>query len=67
MTTAVDGEYAYGLGVGSSDGCRRFSPGGLIPGFTSFLTYYPELQVMVVVLTNTSSPQPAESGQPPES
>lgn len=55
MTTPVDSEYAYGLGVGSSEGRRRFSHGGTIPGFGSFLTHYPESHVTVVVLTNSTS------------
>lgn len=55
MTTPVDGDYAYGLGVGRSEGRRRFSHGGSVPGFGSFLSHYPESQVTVAVLTNSTS------------
>jgi CubicO group peptidase (beta-lactamase class C family) len=55
MTTVVDSAYAYGLAIGTADGRRRMSHGGRIPGFASFLTYYPESQVTVAVLTNSTS------------
>ena len=55
MTTPVDGEYAYGLVVGTSDGRRRFSHGGGINGFVSYLIYYPDSKVTVAVLSNLPS------------
>ena len=48
----VDGEYAYGLIVATSEGRRRFSHSGGVNGFVSHLAYYPESQVTVAVLSN---------------
>jgi CubicO group peptidase (beta-lactamase class C family) len=54
--TPIDTAYAYGLGVGRDDGRRRFSHGGSVPGFGSILNYYPESQVTVAVLRNSTTP-----------
>lgn len=54
--TRLDTSYAYGLGVGRDDGRRRFSHGGSVPGFASILNYYPESQVTVAVMRNSTTP-----------
>ncbi len=54
--TPFDTSYAYGIGVGSHDGRRRFSHGGSVPGFASILNYYPGSQVTVAVLRNSTTP-----------
>lgn len=55
MTTAGADGNAYGLGVAKSGPTQLFH-GGSIPGFVSFLSYYPDSRVTVVVLTNASKP-----------
>jgi CubicO group peptidase (beta-lactamase class C family) len=54
--TAFDTAYAYGLGIGRHDGRHRFSHGGTVPGFASILNYYPESQVTVAVMRNSTAP-----------
>jgi CubicO group peptidase (beta-lactamase class C family) len=63
MTTAIDGGYAYGLGVDTTEGRRRFSHGGSVSGFASYLIYYPESQVTVAVLSNVPR-GPADDRRP---
>lgn len=48
----------YGLGIGLSDvlGRRALHHGGGIPGFLSQSTYFPDDDLIVVVLLNTSGP-----------
>jgi CubicO group peptidase (beta-lactamase class C family) len=63
MTTPmplVDGtplEYAMGLGVGDRAGTRVISHGGGINGFLSDGRYYPEEDLTIVVLQNSTGPQ----------
>jgi CubicO group peptidase (beta-lactamase class C family) len=59
----VDGEYAYGLIAATRNGRRRFTHVGGVNGFVSYLTYYPESQVTVAVLSNL--PSGGVSDQPP--
>ena len=57
-----DGEkltYGYGLGVGEMEGHRKISHGGGINGFRTHLSYYPDSDLTVVVLSNTGSARPA--------
>jgi CubicO group peptidase (beta-lactamase class C family) len=65
MTTPVQSGYAYGLIVGTSDGRRRFAHGGGVPGFVSYLIYYPESQVTVAVLSNLPSGDASDQRRPP--
>ena len=46
--------YAKGLSVAEIDGRRQISHGGGIFGFVSFAAYYPESDLIVVVLMNTA-------------
>ena len=52
--------FAYGLGcqVETLDGHRVIRHGGGIPGFVSEWTLFPESELSVVVLTNTTSTKP---------
>lgn len=62
MTTPrplVDGtptEYAMGLGIGRHGGTPVIAHGGGINGFLSDARYYPEHELVVVVLQNSTSP-----------
>jgi CubicO group peptidase (beta-lactamase class C family) len=47
--------YGYGLFVGEDNGFVRIGHGGSIHGFLSTMTYYPELDVVVVVLANITT------------
>ncbi len=49
--------YGFGLGVGDGDK-RAISHGGGINGFASFMTYLPDREIVVVVLTNLGGAKP---------
>lgn len=57
MTTPVMNDYAYGLGASELDVAetpvRAFGHDGDVPGFSSFVVYFPEYERTVVVLDNT--------------
>lgn len=46
--------YGYGLGVGELEGERRIAHGGGIPGYNTYLSYYPVDSLGIVVLVNTT-------------
>ncbi|HEX9710567.1 MAG TPA: serine hydrolase domain-containing protein, partial [Candidatus Thermoplasmatota archaeon] len=55
--TLASGEamsYGYGLMEGELEGRPRIAHGGGIPGYNTFLSYYPEEELAVVVLVNTA-------------
>lgn len=64
MTTSAtlsDGSptgYGFGLGLGSLEGNPRVSHGGGINGFNTMLAHYPDSDLDVVVLSNTSGLHP---------
>ena len=64
MTTSAtlsDGSstgYGFGLGLGSLEGNPHVSHGGGINGFNTMLAYYPESDLDVVVLSNTTGAHP---------
>ena len=64
MTTSAtlsDGSstgYGFGLGLGSLEGNPRVSHGGGINGFYTMLAHYPESDLDVVVLSNTTGAHP---------
>jgi CubicO group peptidase (beta-lactamase class C family) len=62
MTTPFKQDYAFGLGVATTDGRKRISHGGGIEGFNTFLSYFPEDQVTVAVLANLNGSAPDEIG-----
>jgi len=56
MTTPAKDGYAFGLGVGTRNGRKRFAHAGGIDGFSSFLAYFPASDVTIVVLANVEGP-----------
>ena len=69
MTTAGvlnDGEatrYGYGLGLGDLEGHLRVSHGGQINGFATHFAGYPDDELRVVVLANTTGPTVGQLGR----
>jgi CubicO group peptidase (beta-lactamase class C family) len=62
MTTAFKETYACGLGVRTINGHKIISHDGGIEGFETFLAYYPEDRLTVVVLANLNGSTPAARG-----
>jgi CubicO group peptidase (beta-lactamase class C family) len=60
MTTPVLNQYGYGVGVRTVKGRRSIEHGGGIEGFNTFLAYYPETRLTVVVLANLNGNAPQE-------
>ena len=58
MTTPFKNDYAFGLGVHTANGHRLIDHGGGIEGFNTFLAYYPEDKLTVVVLANLNGQAP---------
>lgn len=54
MTPYMD-NYGYGIGIDSLKTHRRVSHNGGIPGFASYLAYYPADDLCVVVISNNGS------------
>jgi CubicO group peptidase (beta-lactamase class C family) len=59
MTTPFKATYACGLGVRTINGHKIISHDGGIEGFETFLAYYPEDRLTVVVLANLNGSTPA--------
>ena len=53
-------DYGFGLGVGELDEHSRIAHVGGINGFRTMLTYYPDDDVIVTVLTNSGSAHPGQ-------
>ncbi|MGI2114134.1 serine hydrolase domain-containing protein [Shewanella frigidimarina] len=49
-----DTGYGYGLQISQQDGLVEYSHSGYIPGYISLMLYYPQSQLTVVILENTS-------------
>ncbi|MEO5501481.1 MAG: serine hydrolase domain-containing protein [Ginsengibacter sp.] len=62
MTTPYMNHYGFGLGMDSLFKHKRIGHSGGIPGFVSYLGYYPDDDLYTIVLSNDgiSSPQIAE-------
>src|SRR5260370_15261805 len=58
MTTPFKNDYACGLGVHTANGHKLIDHGGGIEGFNTFLAYYPEDKLTVVVLANLNGQAP---------
>jgi CubicO group peptidase (beta-lactamase class C family) len=58
MTTPFKNNYALGVVVQTADGRTVISHGGGIEGFNTFLAYYPDDKLTVVVLSNINGPTP---------
>jgi hypothetical protein len=52
MTTPYLDNYGYGLRIDTLQNHKRISHGGSVPGFTSFMGYFPEDDISIVVLSN---------------
>jgi hypothetical protein len=62
MTTPFKTDYAFGLGVVTKNGRKLISHGGGIEGFNTYLAYYPEDHLTVVVLGNLNGTAPGAIG-----
>jgi CubicO group peptidase (beta-lactamase class C family) len=58
MTTPYKNNYGYGIGIDSLKTHRRISHSGGIPGFVSYLAYFPEDDLAVVTISNNSADAP---------
>ena len=56
-----DDEYGYGLGIDTLGGRTRISHSGGLPGFSAFLSTFPEEKITVAVLTNLGNPKNIEA------
>lgn len=77
MLTPEKNNYAYGVGVQTTDGRKVVRHGGSIDGFNTAMFYYPGSGVSIVVLANVNNPAPellaaqlgaiahGEAGHPP--
>jgi CubicO group peptidase (beta-lactamase class C family) len=59
MTTPEKFDYGMGLAMMTTHGRPVIQHGGVIEGFKTFLTYFPQDGVTVVVLANSESSRPA--------
>ena len=55
MTTAYMNNYGYGIGIDSLKTHPRISHSGGIPGFSSYLAFFTEDDICVVVISNNNS------------
>ena len=60
MTTPFKNNYAFGVAVETKDGHKVIQHGGGIEGFNTYLAYYPEDKLTVVVLANLNGNAPGE-------
>jgi CubicO group peptidase (beta-lactamase class C family) len=58
MTTPFKAGYAYGLNVRTVNGRKVINHGGAIEGFNTFMAYYPDDKLSVIVLANLNGPAP---------
>ena len=61
MLTPFKNNYGFGLVIINAAGRTRYGHNGGINGFNSFLAYFPESRVTVVVLANVMAPRPTIS------
>jgi len=62
MTTPFKNDYAFGLNVRTVNGVKEISHAGGIQGFNTWLSYYPDGRLSVVVLSNLNGPAANEIG-----
>jgi CubicO group peptidase (beta-lactamase class C family) len=55
MLTPYKNKYGYGIGIDSLETHKRVSHNGGIPGFASYLSYFPDDDLCVVVISNNES------------
>ena len=63
MTTPFKDDYAFGVGVRSGNGHKLIEHGGGIEGFNTYLAYYPEEKLTLIVLANLNGSAPEEIAQ----
>src|SRR5438105_1707898 len=56
MTTPLENDYAYGLGVSTNNGHKMIAHDGGIEGFNTSLAYFPDDKLVVAVLANLNGP-----------
>ncbi len=56
MTTDYGNDYGFGLGIGKLDVHRVYRHLGIVEGFASSMSYVPDTQTTVIVLSNVRSP-----------
>jgi CubicO group peptidase (beta-lactamase class C family) len=56
MTTDYGNGYGFGLGIGQLDVHRTYRHLGIVEGFASSMTYVPDADTTVIVLSNVRSP-----------
>ena len=62
MTTPVKNDYAFGVMVRNTGGRTVVSHSGGIEGFNTYLAYYPDDRVTIVVLANLNGPAADQIG-----
>jgi CubicO group peptidase (beta-lactamase class C family) len=60
MITPFKNDYAFGLGVREEHGHKLIDHGGGIEGFNTYLSYYPDEKLAVIVLANLNGTGPNE-------
>lgn len=63
MFTPVRNNYAYGWHVNDVYGHLRYSHGGYLPGWNSYVFYYPEDSISIVLLSNNEDVNPLAMGE----
>lgn len=58
LPSGTDTGYGYGLARGKLENAQRIAHGGGIHGFVSYLSHYPEQDVTIAVLTNSTGTNP---------
>jgi hypothetical protein len=56
LTDGSTHDYGFGLQIGNFEGRREIHHGGGINGFVSLMSYYPEEDLIIVVLSNLEGP-----------
>jgi len=55
MLTPYKEDYGYGIGIDSLKAHKRVSHNGGIPGFASYLSYFPDDDICVAIISNNGS------------
>jgi CubicO group peptidase (beta-lactamase class C family) len=63
LTNGSKTNYGFGIGVGELEGKRLFSHAGGVNGFVTWLGYFPDADVTIVVLSNSGSGPAPRIGQ----
>ena len=63
MFTPFHNNYAYGWHILDAHGHLQYSHGGYLPGWNSYVFYYPEDTLSLVILSNNDNTNPLVMGQ----